>query len=291
MAIHTAIMSDSFSTPTRKPGFLPRLILFCLFVAGIDAIVILLSMYQVNRPPVLMMLFANSCLGLAAGSGARSAFYQRSGFTRNFTTLVILTLGLYALGYFTNWKMGIGPVDSWMKGYISLVELAQIDGSALVAMVALWAWWPPPSRVLEDQIESYRPPSRREQARPIASVQSPGYNRPRLHFPESWKVRSQERTRLKSARRAKTQNRLTPEVEKAIILRPAKSARAKHKVRSRSKPDVQFSAFEEHRCPYCLDEVKRNDPRGVKECDICHSLHHGDCWEITGSCQVPHLNT
>jgi hypothetical protein len=48
---------------------------------------------------------------------------------------------------------------------------------------------------------------------------------------------------------------------------------------------------EEHRCPYCLDAVARTDPRGVKECEVCHTLHHADCWAITGICQVPHLNT
>jgi hypothetical protein len=37
--------------------------------------------------------------------------------------------------------------------------------------------------------------------------------------------------------------------------------------------------------------VKRNDPRGVVECEVCHTLHHKDCWDITGACQVPHLNT
>jgi hypothetical protein len=24
------------------------------------------------------------------------------------------------------------------------------------------------------------------------------------------------------------------------------------------------------------------------ECQICHTLHHADCWAITGTCQVPH---
>jgi len=290
MSTSTAIMSDSFSTPTRKPSLLSRLILFCLFVVGIDAIVILLSMYQVNFTYLLMTLLANICLGLAAGIGARSAFYQRSGFTRIFTTIVILTPSLYVLGYFTNWKMGIGPVDSWAKGYVSWVELAQFYGSSLVAMSALWAWWRSPSKVLDDQIKSRRSSKRREQARSAVAVQSPEFN-PRLHFPESWKPRPQQKSRLKSVHRTKAQDKLISEVEKVIISRPAKPARAKRKVRSRSKPDMQFSAFEEHRCPYCLDEVKRNDPRGVKECDICHSLHHADCWEITGSCQVPHLNT
>ncbi len=291
MSTRTAIMSDSFSTSTHKPGFLPRLILLCLFVAGIEAIVILLFIYQVNLPPLLMTLFANICLGLAAGAGARSAFYQRSGFTRIFTTLVILTLSLYALGYFTNWKMGIGPVDSWTKGYVSWVELAQFCGSAVVAMSALWAWWQSPSKVLDDQIKSRRSSKRREQARSAAAVQLPESNAPRFHFPESWKSRPQQRSRLKSAHRTKAQDKLIPEVEKVIISRPAKPVRSKRKKLLQRKPDLQFSAFEEHRCPYCLDEVKRNDPRGVKECDVCHSLHHADCWEITGSCQVPHLNT
>jgi hypothetical protein len=47
-------------------------------------------------------------------------------------------------------------------------------------------------------------------------------------------------------------------------------------------------AFEEHRCPYCLQEVKVNDPRGVKICKVCGAWHHKDCWNITGHCQVPH---
>jgi uncharacterized Zn-finger protein len=53
---------------------------------------------------------------------------------------------------------------------------------------------------------------------------------------------------------------------------------------------VQIAAFEEHRCPYCLQDIKRDDIRGSVECPICHTLHHKDCWDITGTCQVPHLN-
>ena len=59
----------------------------------------------------------------------------------------------------------------------------------------------------------------------------------------------------------------------------------------RHKPAVQLAVHEEHRCPYCLEDVNRNDPRGAVECPVCHTLHHKDCWDITGTCQVPHLNT
>jgi hypothetical protein len=57
------------------------------------------------------------------------------------------------------------------------------------------------------------------------------------------------------------------------------------------KPRVQFAVVEDHRCPFCLDPVSRADPRGWVECEVCHALHHKDCWDITGVCQVPHLNT
>ncbi|MBI5302633.1 MAG: hypothetical protein HY868_10890 [Chloroflexi bacterium] len=54
---------------------------------------------------------------------------------------------------------------------------------------------------------------------------------------------------------------------------------------------ARIKAVVEERCPYCLDVVKRNDPRGIKVCEVCHTPHHADCWAITGKCQVPHLNT
>jgi hypothetical protein len=75
-------------------------------------------------------------------------------------------------------------------------------------------------------------------------------------------------------------------------IRPMKSApvvAVKRRRRSR-KARVQLALVEEHRCPYCLETVGRTDPRGVVECTVCHTLHHKDCWDITGTCQVPHLN-
>ena len=44
-------------------------------------------------------------------------------------------------------------------------------------------------------------------------------------------------------------------------------------------------------CPYCLEEVRPGDPRGRVVCKICGTPHHGDCWAITGKCEVPHLQT
>ncbi len=54
---------------------------------------------------------------------------------------------------------------------------------------------------------------------------------------------------------------------------------------------LKLTGVVEDRCPYCLDVVKKNDPRGVHKCEVCGTPHHADCWAITGKCQVPHLNT
>jgi hypothetical protein len=54
---------------------------------------------------------------------------------------------------------------------------------------------------------------------------------------------------------------------------------------------VRVIAKTEDICPYCLDVVTKNDPRGVVVCEICKTPHHADCWALTGTCQVPHLNT
>jgi hypothetical protein len=57
-----------------------------------------------------------------------------------------------------------------------------------------------------------------------------------------------------------------------------------------SASGIHLVGKEEHRCPYCLEEVASNDPRGVKICPICHTHHHADCWAVTGACQVPHYH-
>ncbi len=70
---------------------------------------------------------------------------------------------------------------------------------------------------------------------------------------------------------------------------PPLRLRARSQARNRFKTRV--IAAEEDRCPYCLDLVVTDDPRGVVTCAVCGTPHHGDCWAAAGSkCQVPHLN-
>lgn len=58
----------------------------------------------------------------------------------------------------------------------------------------------------------------------------------------------------------------------------------------KSDHDVTLVGEEEHVCPYCLEEVHKNDSRGVMVCQECGTWHHLDCWDLTGACGVAHRN-
>jgi ribosomal protein L37AE/L43A len=62
----------------------------------------------------------------------------------------------------------------------------------------------------------------------------------------------------------------------------------KIKSKKRASRTVRLIGEVEHRCPYCLELVEKNDSRGVVVCSICQTHHHADCWAVTGMCQVPH---
>ncbi len=64
-----------------------------------------------------------------------------------------------------------------------------------------------------------------------------------------------------------------------------------HKSISKKPQPIRLVGLEEHRCPYCLELVEENDPAGVVVCPICHANHHKSCWDISGTCQVPHIQS
>lgn len=301
MSTQIATMSDSYSSPVRIAGFLGKLVVLVLFVTGIVALMALFDFYQTNLSRLMMMIFAIASVSLSAGLGARVVFYEYSGFTRSSMALVLLPLGLYALGFLTQWRLGIGPLDPWLRGSVDWFQLAQLSGGFFVALLALWAWWKPIEVETTEEISPrVRRSSRRgERARTLSSpeparfqIPQINFNPPHLHLPESWTLpRGNSHTNASVNHRTNSHGRSRRKADKLLVKRPVNSVRPKRRRTTSRKPEVQFSVYEEHRCPYCLDVVKRNDPRGVKECSVCHALHHADCWNITGMCQVPHLNS
>lgn len=284
MSTRIAAMSNPYSFPMRRHGFFRKLALVLAFAVGVAAFMAVLNIYQTNLSPQLMAIFAVLSLGLAVGSTTRLAFYEWSGFIRFLVILFVLPFSMFVLGLLTSWEMGFGPLDPWLRKQVDIDQLVQLGGALLVAMICLDAWWKTRPKV-EELTESRVASNRREKAPAAASMQPvhPGLPVSHSQSRRTW------RPKLSRAARSRRTGTIAP-VNQVIIPHMAPHAPSKRKRLSGRKPKLQISVFEEHRCPYCLDVVKRNDPRGIKECEICHSLHHADCWNITGMCQVPHLN-
>ena len=105
---------------------------------------------------------------------------------------------------------------------------------------------------------------------------------PRLTRPAGKKIKN---TKIKTSTPAK----LSPaSVIKPKVKKPTRVKKKRVRKRSIKPEEIKFVGTMEHTCPYCLDPVEPNDPRGVKVCPICKTHHHSDCWGITGACQIPH---
>jgi len=80
-------------------------------------------------------------------------------------------------------------------------------------------------------------------------------------------------------------------IRKTSVAKPAvKKLKLPGKIFRGNSADVKLVGEEEHCCPYCLEEVVKNDSRGVMVCPECGTWHHQDCWDLTGSCGVAHRN-
>lgn len=306
MATRALTMSNSLPPANRQSGFTRRLFALLLFVAGIVFWTYFIYQSQRNISKDLMIAFGIVMIALAAGLGARFLFYRRNWFVRLITAWASLTLGLFLLGFITNWKMGFGPLEFWRKTF-DWTEITQLGGGMIIVLLALTAWWhgpvsqPTPHKTNRKRRSTSKKPVEAERSVDRPREQTPAVVPHATSQPSSSflifgnrKLSGPKRTpvRLKVSRQARAITRSAPQTEKVLIGRLTKTVRpARLRKLFQRKREMQISTHEEHRCPFCLEDVKSNDPRGVKECSICHTLHHADCWDITGMCQVPHLNS
>jgi uncharacterized Zn-finger protein len=252
---------------TQKPAphdpfylaFFRKLVLLLLLVITTAMGLVALLMQVKLSILVLDFLLVDTISGVVAGFSVRWIIPRKALVLRLGSILAFILGSLILLGWFTGWGFGIDPftIADWWKG-------CQILIATSFALLALFAWQRP------SQI-----------THPIRQART------------SKKMLHPRRKPIKRPVRSAKPQSASPAVNQAIqpayqpiIVQPAKP---KRKRVGHPKPKLLLSDQEEHRCPYCLELIDPDDRRGIVECKICHTLHHADCWAITGACQVPHF--
>jgi hypothetical protein len=242
-----------------------KLTLLVLLTLAVALGLTILSQYYWARSPVMTFLLANFVIALVAGFSVRWVFRKQIALVRTLLALAVLTAGLALLGFLSGGRIGIGP---WRPGasWFDWLDFVQLFMGMDTFLLCLFAW--------QFSIPLSAPSPQEE------SLVQPASTRKRL-------AKHPRRTTASSATGAQP-DQIVPAASTSADTQPVKP---KRKRLLRRKPQLQLSDVQEHRCPYCLELIEPDDPRGVVECKICHTLHHADCWAITGACQVPHYNS
>jgi len=225
----------------------------------------------VSVPPLALALTGAGVMGLLFGLTARLTLRGRTETLKLLAVLLALLVWLaVAEATYAVWT-GLRPLE-YLARADNWVEMGQLAIGCLSAIVGGLARRRPspaevalaPQRVRETAAPVRRAPRRRRQ---LAATSQRTAGRPR----QAARVRQRRALSLPQLRL------------------PTRTRRRPLPVRKSSGARVIAKA--EERCPYCLDVVEKNDPRGMTMCEICGTPHHADCWEAGGKCQVPHLIT
>ena len=315
MSVRTDAMGMYEPEPAREAWHLIRKVFLLLLVATATALgLVLLARQKSTVPLVLFNVLADTSLGLLAGFATRLTLKDRHGLIQGLASTAVSLIGLGVLGYFTGWRSGIGPFQAglvtvhWLdaahiplrlplefgRSAMNVIDLVNAAVAVDTSWIALRVWKQGPRVTGQPSMPS---PRVRRPARPAPAHDDPVEPvvvTPAVVVPAP--VPAPKRPASSGSGSGSRARIRRKKAERAVIARPASASRP---VRTRSRRNtsrharvaVHLAVHEEHKCPYCFQTVSRNDPRGVVECPICHTLHHKDCWDITGNCQVPHLTT
>jgi len=262
---------------------LPRkLVILLLLVAACSLwLYILFHERRIGYGRTVQEIASGIIIAIVAGLGAQLILSQRDGLFRFVAAMAADVAGVYLLGFISDGRYGISKFG-WLPGSIDYDGLNLVGiGFLIILLISLLfrrtkvIVIPEPVQVASSLGETDS--STFVQVEPSNSIAISDSARPRV----SWsRILTTPLVRARS--NGQGASRIRP-MKAAPVIAPKRRRRSR-------KARVQLALVEEHRCPYCLENVTRTDPRGVKECAVCHTLHHKDCWDITGTCQVPHLN-
>ena len=305
-----------------------RIVLVVLTTIVIAAVIPLLFLFNQMIMPVALKIIAIACVGIASGFAVRKLLNAKTRLLNMLVAFIAVYASLWLLSVLTAGYIGIQPLQAWSgPDWNGLIQLAL---GTIIAWLALQAWRRPnkagrittvPARSRNQtsrtaaskrrKVRQASTPKRRSKRKTTTRKRVPSHPDRQLpqfvqsqYWNDKWK-NAQIRTRQSiQASQSKLSNLMEQPVNRvnSLLTRPrgrTKSLQKPIQVRARKpharpqkKPrtSVRFTGAVEHRCPFCLEPVDKKDARGVKICPICHTHHHADCWEVTGTCQVPHIH-
>jgi hypothetical protein len=288
MALRSSTMDMSFSDQPVEPrsdryNLLRKLVIVLLLVISTSLwLYILFREKSLSYSTSVQEIAAGVVVAIVAGLGGQLVFSKRDGFIRFVVSMAADVAGIYFLGFLSHGKYGISKFG-WIPKAIDYDGLNLIGiGFILILFIRLLfrrtkiIVIPEPRQDFSPTIEPESPSP--VQIEPSSSISISNPDRPRISWSRFFTPGSLSRVRSNGRHTGMIQP-----VKAAPVIAPKRR-------RKNKKARVQLALVEEHRCPYCLETVSRSDPHEVVECKICHTLHHKDCWDVTGSCQVPHLN-
>jgi ribosomal protein L37AE/L43A len=263
---------------TTKSYLFSKWVLLSLVEAAVAVGLIYLYRARPYLPGWFQNWYAVVSLAVIAGFGARWMLKRHNWFVRFLAMMSAFIGGVFLLGFLSNWKYGIGPLKIW-PDQVDVDGLIQLGVGLYIFLLTALAWKRPPQMVEQPvyspSVETVMP----SQHQPISAGTG------RSTFLDLFKPKPRRTVKVGRTRAVRPGSGIKSTAGSTS------SARLKRRNPFRGRAKVRLAIVETHRCPYCLEPVSRVDPRGVVECDVCHTLHHKDCWDVTGVCQVPHLNT
>lgn len=278
---------------TEVSQLLERIALVTLFACAAGLVSLLFFMLPMQVPQPALKYAAIAAVGLTAGYSTRRLLVTRTFYLRLLVSLFALIVALVVLNIASRGYIGLNllqlyPSTPVWDGGLSLL----VAGAA--AWLALRAWTGPVRTVLVEPRSESAPVIAPPAAQPASGRVRTGVRRPSRTPRVSGSSLAASFNTWRERTAARLSHLLPDGGGTGTATRRRKAARkpAKRKTQparpSLRSPEVQLLAGEKHICPYCLEEVVKNDRRGVKICKVCKTWHHGDCWAITGVCQVPH---
>ena len=246
-------------------------------------------------------------LAVTTGLIARMVFHKNKFLTAWLAASLSLTLTLWWLFEVSRGLAGFNLIEAWISEEPNWDGLWQMGLAMGLIWITLSVWRSPSRRIKTGPSEDVS--GHDDGFEPQGTVVAPLHQRKQAH---SGMTPRKTTSRVKKTKKGealislghynKTMEssagmkgkELKPEKQSMVKTGKKRSGRAALNIhRSRSKgliKPIKFVGSEEHRCPYCLDIVDPNDPAGVVICSVCHTYHHKSCWDVTGTCQVPHIH-